>query len=351
MEPDKNNTPVEDEKTKDEQAQTTEEPTNAGQDAPADALSRTPDDLEEEAEANAAAHPENAKPSEPTEKDLPFVKRVLRKVNVYFLIFILVVVVAGVIAAVTYFNSQKPADEPDIAGQTLTTEALKQLANTDASVGNTSQTLTIQGNAIIAGETLARGNLNVAGNLQTGGNITAPGLTISGNVNLGSTQINSLQVATNASIQGATTLRDLNVSGSSTFSGSITASQVTVSRLIMSGNAVLEIPNHVSFTGASPNRTANAGVLGSGGTLSVSGSDTAGTININTGGVTAPGCFGRIVFQQPYTKQPHVLVTPVGSPAGALQFYVERSTTGFNICSANAAPNNQSFGFDYFVTF
>lgn len=316
---------------------------------PADALSRTPEDLDQEQAAQAAANPTPAA-AQPGEKKLSPVKQFLRKVNVYFLIFLLICVITGIIAAVNYLNSQKAPVEPSIGDQTLSQDELKQLANTDASVGGTSQTLTIQGNAIIAGQTLMRGNLNVAGNIQAGGSMQASSLTISGESNLGSTQINSLQVATNTAVQGNTTLRNLSVSGTTSLSGPVTASQLTVSRLIMSGNAELQIPNHISFTGPSPGRSVNSSVLGGGGSASINGSDTTGTININTGNNPSAGCFSRITFSQPFSNQPHVIVSPVGSGAGLSQYYVDRDKTGFSICTVNAAPANRTFAFDYFVT-
>ena len=315
--------------------------------APADALSRTPEDLKEEEEKLSAA---DDTAEEPTAKKISPLKQVLRKVNVYLLVFILLIVVAGAITIVNYLNSQKTPNVPTISEQGLTEDALKQLANSDASVGSSSQTLTIQGSAIIAGQTLMRGNLNVAGNLQTGGTIQGPSLTISGSANIGDAQINSLQVASNAAVQGTTTMRDINVSGTSSFSGAMTASQITVTRLVLSGNASLDVPNHIRFSGPSPNRTINQSVLGNGGTSSVSGSDTSGTITVNTGNNPTAGCFSRIVFQQTFTNQPHVIVSPVGVAAGQTQFYVERTNTGFNICTAIAAPANQAFAYDYFVT-
>lgn len=317
--------------------------------APADALSRTPEDLEKEEADRASDDIDASSAAEELAKKGSPIKRFFRKVNVYFLIFILIVVVGGAIAIVNYLNSQKAPVTPDVATQQLSEDALKQLANTDASVGNTSQTLTIQGNAIIAGQTLARGNLNVAGNLQTGGSIQGPSITISGTANLGTTQSNSLQVATTFAVQGSTTLADLNVAGTSSFNGAMTASQITVTRLILSGNAMLSVPNHISFTGPSPTRTLNNAVLGNGGTASINGSDTSGNININTGSSTVAGCFARIIFQQAFTNEPRVIVSPIGTAAGQTQYYVERNLTGFNICTANAAPANQSFGFDYFV--
>lgn len=341
MEPDKNTTPA-----------TESQPSKEEPQAPADALSRTPDDLEQEQTEQAAVAKASgsAEADQPVVKKMSPVKRFLRKVNIYFLLFVLIVIVAGIVTAVNYLNSQKIAPQPTIGTQSLTSDALKQLANTDATVGGASQTLTIQGNAVIAGQTLMRGNLNVAGNFQTGGSIQGPNLTISGTSNLGTAQISSLQVAQNTAIQGSTTLRDLNVSGTSSFSGAVTASQLTVSRLILSGNAILQIPNHISFTGPTPGRSINAGVLGGGGSASISGSDTTGTINVNTGNNPTAGCFARINFSQPFTTQPHVIVSPIGSAAGQTQYYVDRTNSGFSICTAAPAPSNQAFGFDYFVT-
>lgn len=318
------------------------------QDSPADALSRTPDELAEE-QALAPAAPEVAPANGKKVRKPSKIRTFLKKANVYFLMFVLVVIVAIAITVVYYLNSQKPPIIPTIASQELTEEALRDLANKDASVGDSSQTLTIKGNAVIDGQTLMRGNLNIAGNLQTGGSIQGPTLTISGASNLGDTQINSLQVATNTAIQGNTTMRDLSVTGTSTFNGPMTASQITVSRLVMSGNAVLEIPNHISFTGPTPSRTINNGPLGSGGTASISGSDTAGTINVTTGNSPTAGCFVRIGFHQNYTRSPQVIISPIGSAAGRTQYYVERDQSGFSVCAAAPAPGNQTFAFDYFV--
>lgn len=325
--------------------ETDNEPSLEEQNAPADALSRTPEELEEE-KVEQTSH---ETPVEESGKKLSPIKRFFRKVNVYFLIFVLLIVVAGAVTIVNYLNSQNGSSESNIAAQNLTQESLKQLANTDTSVGNTSQTLTIKGNAVIEGQTLARGNLNVAGSFQTGGSIQGPSLTISGTANLGEAQINNLQVASNTAIQGSTTLRDLNVAGAASFGGDITASQITVTRLILSGNASLQIPNHISFAGPTPSRSVNSGVLGAGGSASVSGSDTSGTVNISTGSGTAAGCFVEINFSQPFGGQPRVIVSPVDAGAGKTQYYTTRTSSSFSICTAAPAPANQSFAFDYFV--
>lgn len=322
-----------------------DEPKNTAEQASADALSRTPDDLEADAAQQATATPA---PAETGEKKASGLRRFFRKANVYFLLFVLVVIVAIAVVVVGYLNSQKPANEAQVATQELTKEALEQLSNTNATVGSSAQTLTIQGNATIAGQTLMRGNLNVAGSFQTGGSIQGASLTISENSKLNDTEVNRLQVSGDLAVQGSSTLRNLNVAGSASFSGAVTASQLTVSRLTLSGNAQLQIPNHLSFSGPTPSRS-NGNALGGGGTTSVNGSDTSGTVNISTGNSPSAGCFVRLTFKQSFGSRPRVVVSPVGSAAGRTSYYVDRDASGFSICTANAAPANQSFAFDYFV--
>lgn len=316
------------------------------QQAPVDALSRTPEDLAMQDAKDVADLDE----LDDKVQKLPAYKRFFRAVNIYMLLFILILAVTAVVTVVNYINASKPPQQPTIANQNLTEDSLKQLATSDASVGNNSQTLTIQGNAIIQGQTLTRGNLNVVGNIQTGGSIQGPNLVISGTSNLGTAQINSLQVATNTIVQGDTTVNgNLNVAGSSSFNGAMTASQITVTNLILNGNAVLQVPNHVAFDGPSPNLATNPGALGSGGSASIKGSDTSGTVNISTGNNPSTGCFAQITFRQKYNEQPYVIITPIGQAASQTQYYVTRTTTGFSICAAAVAPANQTFAYDYFI--
>lgn len=323
--------------------------TPSEEDAPEDALSRTPEDIEQEA-ATTASEAAKTDGTKPDVKKPSVIKAFFRKVNLYILIFVLLLVVVGSASVVFYLNSTSVPDEPGIANQDLTSEELKQLANTNAAVGNQDQTLTIRGSAVIDGQTLMRSNLNVAGNLQTSGAIQSPDLTVAGTSNLGSAQINSLQVAGDTVLQGDMSVRNLSVAGSSTFSGNMTASQITVTNLVLSGNALLEIPNHITFSGPRPGRTILSSALGSGGTASVNGSDTAGTVNINTGNNPSAGCMVRINFHQAFSREPHVIISPVGAAAAQTQYYVDRNQNNFSICTVSPAPANKAFSFDYFVT-
>ena len=313
---------------------------------PADALEKTNEELAAEGVDNSPKPDPDTVAKKPTG-----FKAFLKKVNVYLLLFLLIVVIGVAVSVVGYLNSKKTPKGPTIATQTLTQDALKQLANSDATVGDSGQTLTVQGNAIFSGQVLVQKDLNVAGTIRLGKELSVPQLTVSGATNLADTQVNSLQVANASTFQGTVTIQhDLNVGGSSSFSGPVTAGQITVTKLIMSGNATLEVPNHIAFTGASPSRSTNGSVLGSGGSASVNGSDTAGTVNINTGNGPVSGCFITVTYNKAFATTPHVIVTPVGSGAGGMNWYINRNTTSFSVCSASTPPSNQVFAFDYFVT-
>jgi cytoskeletal protein CcmA (bactofilin family) len=262
--------------------------------------------------------------------------------------FILVVVVGVTIVVVAYLDSKHGSGTSSISSQSLSQSTFSKLANSDSTVGNSGQVLTIQSSAIFAGKVLVRQDLEVAGNLQIGGTLALNDLSVAGTAQFSQVQINkNLSVAGNTSLQGAVTVaKSLQVSGSGSFSGPLSAPQLTTSSLQLNGD--LTLTHHITAGGATPGRT-NGGALGSGGTSSVSGSDTAGSITINTGGSPSAGCFLTVNFTAKYNSTPRVLVTPVGSSAGGLAYYVDRTAAGFSVCDATPPPAGASFGFDYFV--
>jgi cytoskeletal protein CcmA (bactofilin family) len=317
-----------------------------------DALGKTNEELGQTAEPAPSADAGAAKPPDgkPPKKINP-IKKFLKKFNLYLLLFGLVVALGVAVAVVSYLNSKKQPEVPSLTNKTLDADTLKQLANSDATVGDTGQTLTVQGNEIVTGQMLVRGNLNVAGTIQLGGDFSVPSLTVSSKANLTDTQIDTLQVAKTVTVQGKVTLQnELNVAGTSEFNGDLTVAHLIVNKLTMGGNGQLEIPNHINFTGASPGRVITAGVLGAGGTGSVAGSDTTGSINLNTGDNPTAGCFVKIKFNIPYQNTPHVIISPVNAGAAQTEYYVTKTTTEFSVCTINTPPANQVFAFDYFVT-
>ena len=272
---------------------------------------------------------------------------IFEKFSVYLLLFVLVLIIAGMLAVVSFLNS-KSKPSKSIKTQNLTQSDLNQLASSDVTVGDAKQVLTVQSNAVFAGQVLIRSDLQVAGKLQLGGGLNVNSLQVSGAGVFGTLQVNQ-----NLNVQGDTALagqlsiqKGLNVNGNSTFNGSISTSQLTASSLQLSGD--LNLTHHIAAGGVNPGRT-NGGSLGGGGTASVSGSDTAGSITINTGSGPGPGCLVTVTFAQKFNTTPHVVISPVGAAAGGLGYYVNRSTTSFSVCTVNAPQAGQTFGFDYIV--
>lgn len=269
--------------------------------------------------------------------------------NIYLLLFLLIVVVAGAILVVTALSSTKTSNNPAaINSQSLSTDTLKQLSNTNATVGDPKQVLNVQSNAVFTGSVLVKDSLEVAGQIKVGGPLSLPGITVSGESDFDQLNVNkNINVGGDASVQGQMNIKkNLAVSGSGTFGGPVTAPQLATSNLQILGD--LNLTNHIIGGGATPGHSVG-GAVGGGGTSSISGSDTSGTINVNTGSSPAAGCFITVNFTHGYPGTPHILLTPVGSAAGSVQYYVNRTSDSFSVCSANVPPANASFGFDYFV--
>ncbi len=275
-------------------------------------------------------------------------KQKLRQFNLYLLLFIFILIIGGLIITIAYFQSQKASTSSTLKTQSLTQQTLKQVASSDATVGNAQQVLNVESSAVFAGKVLVREDLEVAGNLQIGGTVALTDLTVSGATAVGQLSVSKdLALTGNAAIQGSATIaKSLQVNGAGTFSGPLSAPQITTPSLQLNGDLVLT--HHILAGGASPGRS-NGPALGSGGTATVGGSDTSGSVTINTGSSPAAGCFITVSFTSNFASTPRVIVTPVGSAAGSLAYYVSRNTTSFSICDATAPPSGSSFGFDYFV--
>jgi cytoskeletal protein CcmA (bactofilin family) len=272
---------------------------------------------------------------------------VFGKFSVYLLMFALVVLLALMVVVGTYLRSHSKTNTK-INNQDLTQSDLDKLAQSDVTVGDAKQVLNVQSNAVFAGQVLVRSDLQVAGKLQVGGSLSLTGITVAGDSVFDQIQVNkNIQVAGDGSIQGQLTIaKSLNVNGGGTFNGALSATSLTVNSLQLNGD--VSFSRHISAGGVNPGRT-NGNALGGGGTASVGGSDTAGSITINTGSNPSAGCFITVIFANKYSSTPHVVVSPVEAPAGNLNYYVTRNVSNFTVCSTNAPAANVSFGFDYII--
>jgi cytoskeletal protein CcmA (bactofilin family) len=272
--------------------------------------------------------------------------KLIGRFNIYLILFVFTIAVAITVIAITVLHSKTTSNT--IGSSTLSQSTLSQLASSDATVGDPKQVLTVQSNAVFDGQLLVRSNLAVAGTLQVGGSLSLTGLLVSGSSIFNQVQVNSsLSVAGNSALQGTLTVqKSLNVNGSGAFSGALSASSITANTMQLNGD--LTITHHVTFGGSIPSRSSGS-ALGSGGTVSISGSDSSGSISINTGSGTVAGCFVSVTFVQSFNTTPHVIISPIGSSAAGLAYYVNRSSTSFSVCTATAAPGSANFGFDYLV--
>ncbi len=271
----------------------------------------------------------------------------LRRFNVYLLLFIFVLLLAGAIIILSYVQNKKVPAGSQLQTQTLSQKTLDKLATSDTAVGSNNQILTVESSAIFTNKVLVRKDVEVAGNLQIGGTVGLTNLSVAGTSQFGQLQINkNLSVAGDTGIQGNLTVaKSLQVSGSGSF-GTLSATQINTSNLQLNGD--LTLSHHIKTTGAAPGHSSGT-ALGGGGTTTVSGSDISGTVTVNTGSNPPAGCFVTINFTSRYDNTPRVLLTPLGAASGGLTYYVSHTPTSFSICDATPAPAGASFGFDYFV--
>jgi cytoskeletal protein CcmA (bactofilin family) len=303
--------------------------------------------LDSTAEQVAAATPETGADPKDAGKKKKKGGGVFGKFSVYLLMFALVILLALMVVAGTYFKSHSKS-ATKINNQNLTQSDLDKLGQSDVTVGDAKQVLNVQSNAVFAGQVLVRSNLQVAGKLQVGGSMSLTGLTVTGDSLFDQLQVGkNLQVGGDTAMQGGLTVaKSLSVNGAGTFNGPLAAPSLTVNSLQLNGD--VSFSRHISAGGENPGRT-NGNALGGGGTASVGGSDTAGAITINTGGNPSAGCFITVNFASKFSSTPHVVISPVEAPAGNLAYYVTRNVSGFSVCSNNAPAANATFGFDYIV--
>lgn len=265
--------------------------------------------------------------------------------NIYLLLFILIAVISSAVVFIAYQRNKKAAAPTTVTTTSLSGDSLEQIKSSDAKVGDPKQTLTIESNAIFSGKVLIRDSLDVAGGLKVGGSLSLPGIAVSGAASFDQIQANTLGISGNASIQGQLTVqKGITSTSGATFGGPISAPSIATQSLQLSGD--LQVIRHIDAGGSTPGKT-DGSALGNGGTASISGTDTSGTITINTGGSPAIGCFINVSFVNKFAGTPHVIITPVGSAGAGLSYYTSRTSSGFSVCATNAAPAGQTFNFDY----
>lgn len=312
-------------------------------------------------ESNQERDP-NATPAKPQAKGI---KKILGKVNIYLVLFILVVVIAAAAYTVMYFMNKK---EADIRLETtkITEETLEQLKTSDAIVGDPRQILTIESNAVITGKVVMRDTLDVAGALSVGGPISLDSINAAGEGTFASLQTNDLQAGGNVAVGGILDVvgtvslgenlsvsRDINgggrldIGGQATIGGNLNVNGTISAKGINFDEISI---TRINISGNNPGASVG-GAAGGGGTASVSGTDTAGTATINTGGGTGTGVLMTIFFTGAFkSNNPHAVISPNGPGCANIGYYVTNvSATQFSIATVTAPPAGAACRFNYIV--
>lgn len=260
---------------------------------------------------------------------------------------------------ITWYAWQQQQNTITINGQDFETSSLSQadfaqLAAEQAEIDSTNKTLHVTANSIFNGTVLIKSSLDVQGQLRVGQELTLNDLAVAGQATINNLDLaNDLVVQGETQLNGATTIQNnlsvagaLTVAGNGTFAGNLTADTINAGSLSFNGD--LRMNGHIISSG--PQTGASAGTaVGGGGTVSVSGNDVAGTVRVNTGGSPPAGILANVSFGRNYGQTPRVIVTPVGSATGSLDWYVIRTSNGFSIGTSSPPASGTNYQFDYFV--
>lgn len=284
-------------------------------------------------ESSLEVKEENSQPS----YEMPPMKRKklqARSLKKPLMLILMVLVLVGLLVTGVVLVTRKSPPEPTpntvvINTQSLDNGTLNQLTPDDS--GETKQQLSIsvdtifkndaviqgsvqivkklsvQGGADIGGDTNLRGNLSVSGSINAGTNLTVNGLITAASLNVGSIAISTI-----------------NITGSLSFEGHI-------------------IPG-------GPSAAARASNASGGGSVSISGNDTAGTITIKTGSGPVIGELAVINFRTSFNTTPKIQLTPVNEPASSLRYFATKTASLFTVNTGSAPASNTTYIFDYFVT-
>jgi hypothetical protein len=302
-------------------------------------------------EAPVSVSEPQAAPKKKSGGPLDVLKRLASRLNIYLLAFILLIIIGLMIFFVSY-NASQQQESATIETQELTQETIDELIGSDAVVGDPKQLLTVESDSVFSGKVLIRDSLDVAGAIRVGGSLSLPGITVSGASAFDEVTINTLNVGGDVSIQGQLSVQQgLTVSGPVTFSGTFSAAAFSIQSLQVDGDVTLN--RHIDAGGPTPGVT-GGGAVGSGGTVTISGTDTAGTVTVNVGSGAGAGVLATVAFANAFNGTPHVVITPVatqGSPlvTGTQKFYLSsRTTSGFTIATSGGLPGG-SISFDFIV--
>lgn len=242
---------------------------------------------------------------------------------------------------------------------TLSSESLSDLGVARNAVGDLGTELIVGPNSRFSGNVTVAGNTTIGGQLVLNSKFTASEASLA-KLQAGEVAVNSLNVNNDMTVGGLNVGRELAVAGNMRIQGTVTINQIlTVNNSVnIAGNLAiggalsvrnfqvntLTIAGHLISTGAAPG-VSRGGALGSNGTVSISGNDTAGTIGVNIGVGGSAGCLASVSFRERFIVTPRVVVT--GSMPANI-YLSGRTASGFTVCTASPLSPGGYF-IDYIV--
>lgn len=256
----------------------------------------------------------------------------------------------------------------------ISSAALNKVGVNSGEIGNSGVELTVDPNAQFKGALTVAGDVSVGGQLKINSTFTASNANLT-QLEAGNTSLSELDVNGNSTLSSLALRNNLVVTGATQFQGAVTIDQLLTlaNNLNVSGNvsiggvfsakefsansltstSTLTVEGHVITGGSSP--TVGPGTaLGSNGTVSISGDDSAGAIAINIGvGAAQYGLLAKVAFSTQFSGEPKVIISPVGFPENLVcGFYVESlSTSGFYVADSCSGGSISPGGYtiDYIV--
>ena len=273
-----------------------------------------------------------------------------------------IIAILAINGAVIFFimrgqnNASAQANREEV---TLSSSSLDKLGVSRNAVGDLGTELIVGPNSRFSGNVKIAGNVSIGGQLQLNSKFSASEASLA-KLQAGEVSVNSLSINSDLTTGGLNVGRDLAVAGNSRIQGTLTIGQIlTVNNSVnVAGNLAiggalsvrnfqvntLTIAGHLISTGAAPG-VSGGGALGSNGTVSISGNDTAGTIGVNIGVGASTGCLASVSFRERFVVTPHVVVT--GSMPTNI-YLAGRTSSGFTVCTAGALSPGGYF-IDYVV--
>jgi hypothetical protein len=247
------------------------------------------------------------------------------------LLIVLALLGAGLLLLRNTSSNKKTTTTVTINTQSLDNGTLNRLT-TKGAPDQTKQQLTISPDTLFINNVEVQAALTVDKSLSVGDDLLVKGKT---------TLQGAVGIDNNLAVHGA-----LSVTGSLTAAG-LSVGSLTAISLNLSGD--LNFSGHIIPSGAEPR--VQAGVAAAGGTVRVSGNDTAGTLTITTGtSASLSGNLAIITFHAKFPAIPKVQLTPINSKASALNYYATHSVFFFTVDSSSVLEPNTEYIYDYLVT-